>query len=594
MSPDRTRLSDLAGSKPKTLTILSVISVRLFVRIVSSIAVFYNNKTNTVNVAGPQNVISQIGSLLNSLSHGDPSVSRRSNSTHGKHREYDHTKKRENQKSEYSDKMVRDQQHPSSQTYPQRSDAERFFKEQEYNRHHIREEQPIPFKRSTSQVRARQHSVAEEKHRGLPLPVQDQSHYRRRQTISSQQPYLTRDNFTPKDYEQRRKFYSPSPPRREIPVRPSALRRQSSLDTFDRKPRALNENGQQFISPIRNRSSLLPASVPIPLPFRHLPPSGAYNNRYYHNFDGTERNPTRGQSPSKFSEFNDGRDHSKQRGRGTSKEVDRNHIPNYYSRNSSTDSSWSSGSDSSTQSEFPKRGKTKIPEKLVHKHAIVDLGYPFEEEGNLIIILKALGRKNLDELIKLSERYKADEKVKIEATSKEHTNIYTVAYPSQQNNPVIDFPQIPPPPVPISIPPPAGVPTATFFPVSPASNSTATATFHNPVGGMPRTSDGTQSFAQALHIKDERAISAEIKALEAEREALLSQRRADQLRREGQGIVVLREERERDGCREEVTVIRREGKNPAREEKSPSRNRRPRIVKDRKGRKSIAVPRNLR
>ncbi|RKF56197.1 hypothetical protein OnM2_083012 [Erysiphe neolycopersici] len=490
--------------------------------------------------------------------------------------------------------MARGHHHSSSQTYPQRWDAEHFSQDQECNHHNIRAEKPLPFRRSISQVRVHQRSVNEEKHRELPLPVQDRSHYRRRQTINAQQPYLARDNFTPKDYENRQNFYSPPSPRREIPVQPTALRRQSSLDTLDRKPRALNGNRQHYISPTRHRSSLLPGSLPIPPPPRHMPPSEQYNNEYYHNPEGANQNPTGGQSPRKYFEYDHERDYSTHRGRGTSKEIDENHIPNDYLRNSSTDSSWSRDSDS-PQSEFPKRGKTKIPGKLVHKHAIVDLGYPFEEEGNLIIILKALGRKNIDELIKLSEKYKADEKVEIEATSKELTNVYTVAYPSQPNSLAIDYPPIPPlPPVAMPISPPAEVLTTTYVPVPSASNGAATVTLHNPVGGVPRTSDVTKNFAQAPLIKDERAISAEIKALEAEKEALLAHGRADQLRREGQGIVVLREERERDGYREEVTVIRREGKIQTREEKSSSSNRRPRIVKDRKGRKSIAVPRNFR
>ena len=32
------------------------------------------------------------------------------------------------------------------------------------------------------------------------------------------------------------------------------------------------------------------------------------------------------------------------------------------------------------KSEFPKKGKTRMPARLVSKKAIIDLGYPFEEE----------------------------------------------------------------------------------------------------------------------------------------------------------------------------------------------------------------------
>lgn len=32
------------------------------------------------------------------------------------------------------------------------------------------------------------------------------------------------------------------------------------------------------------------------------------------------------------------------------------------------------------KSEYPKKGKTRIPAKLVSKRALIDLGYPFFEE----------------------------------------------------------------------------------------------------------------------------------------------------------------------------------------------------------------------
>jgi hypothetical protein len=58
------------------------------------------------------------------------------------------------------------------------------------------------------------------------------------------------------------------------------------------------------------------------------------------------------------------------------------------------------------RSEYPKKGKTRIPAKLVSKRALIDLGYPFFEEGNTLIVQKALGQDNIDELLKVSEDYK--------------------------------------------------------------------------------------------------------------------------------------------------------------------------------------------
>lgn len=61
------------------------------------------------------------------------------------------------------------------------------------------------------------------------------------------------------------------------------------------------------------------------------------------------------------------------------------------------------------KSEYPKKGKTRIPARLVSKRALIDLGYPFVEEGNVIIVQKALGQQNIDDLLKLSDDYKKSE-----------------------------------------------------------------------------------------------------------------------------------------------------------------------------------------
>jgi len=58
------------------------------------------------------------------------------------------------------------------------------------------------------------------------------------------------------------------------------------------------------------------------------------------------------------------------------------------------------------KSEYPKKGKTRIPARLVSKRALEDLGYPFIVEGNTIVVQKALGQDNIDDLLKLSEDYK--------------------------------------------------------------------------------------------------------------------------------------------------------------------------------------------
>lgn len=71
-----------------------------------------------------------------------------------------------------------------------------------------------------------------------------------------------------------------------------------------------------------------------------------------------------------------------------------------------------------TDSDAPKKGKTRIPARLVSKKAIIDLEYPFKEEvsslslrnkrdshfqGETIIIQRNLTQDEVDELIKLSK-----------------------------------------------------------------------------------------------------------------------------------------------------------------------------------------------
>ncbi|GKT50489.1 uncharacterized protein ColSpa_10670 [Colletotrichum spaethianum] len=78
-----------------------------------------------------------------------------------------------------------------------------------------------------------------------------------------------------------------------------------------------------------------------------------------------------------------------------------------------SDESWSGSSNSSRSSvasfhreSYPKKGKTRIPARLVSKRALIDLGYPFVEEGTTIILLVALDERLIDQVLKLSEEYR--------------------------------------------------------------------------------------------------------------------------------------------------------------------------------------------
>ncbi|KAJ8070102.1 hypothetical protein OCU04_000497 [Sclerotinia nivalis] len=233
-----------------------------------------------------------------------------------------------------------------------------------------------------------------------------------------------------------------SPPSRRAGGRPAFLRRQSSLDTFDRKPLVRYEREREgerdeYGPPARRPDLRPPPLTPVPLPRgRGLPPPRRYAERDYEeikvaepDFYGDEdfraypeiirereivRRRRRSHERRGSHERRSHRSHSKESRSTATRSV----------RSESVSSS-DSGTTISVRSEFPKKGKTRMPARLVSKKAIIDLDYPFEEEGDTIIIQKALGRENIDEVIKLSEEYKTAEKIKVKETKEVETTLTT-------------------------------------------------------------------------------------------------------------------------------------------------------------------------
>lgn len=61
---------------------------------------------------------------------------------------------------------------------------------------------------------------------------------------------------------------------------------------------------------------------------------------------------------------------------------------------------------------YPRRGKTRMPKRLVHTKVLFDLGYPFyEEDEKTILIEKALGPDNIDEIFAKSKEYRERETI---------------------------------------------------------------------------------------------------------------------------------------------------------------------------------------
>ncbi|KAG7004548.1 hypothetical protein G7Y79_00024g054980 [Physcia stellaris] len=58
--------------------------------------------------------------------------------------------------------------------------------------------------------------------------------------------------------------------------------------------------------------------------------------------------------------------------------------------------------DEEIEKQLLKRGMTKLPKRLVNKRALFELGYPFEEKGDIVIVHKALAKDKIDEIVGLS------------------------------------------------------------------------------------------------------------------------------------------------------------------------------------------------
>ncbi|KAH9885059.1 hypothetical protein F4778DRAFT_787463 [Xylariomycetidae sp. FL2044] len=344
---------------------------------------------------------------------------------------------------------------------------------------------------------------------------------------------------------ERERYRSPSPSRR-----PTLLRRQSSLDTFDRRPMPRFYEREEYGPPARRGDYRPDPYQPIPLPrSRALPPPRVYAERDYDEIKISEPERYGDEEYHAYPDRVREREimRSKKRrdrsGSRTSKAPTTHHSSTVRSssRSSTTTSSSSSSSSGGTtvtvKSEYPKKGKTRIPVRLVSKRALIDLGYPFIEEGNIIIVQKALGQQNIDDLLKLSEEYKKSELEVAAARSvpggvieERKEEVFTIPPPPPTAPSVARAPSVaPPPPA-----PPVEVVKETYVrEISPSrssrshrSHSTSTSTTRTPVviEASPREySEGVPIGPLALvgdRRRDDREIKMEIARLEAERDML--------------------------------------------------------------------------
>lgn len=133
---------------------------------------------------------------------------------------------------------------------------------------------------------------------------------------------------------------------RRAPPRPGIIRRQSSLDTFDRKP-----------LPRYPREPPEVIAIPAPGRRRRSPP------RYERDFEEIRIAEPDYYGDEEFRGYKE-REVSTVRRRRAAE-------PEFEERESF---------EVEEEEPFPRKGKTRMPGKLVNKRAIIELGYPFEEE----------------------------------------------------------------------------------------------------------------------------------------------------------------------------------------------------------------------
>lgn len=167
------------------------------------------------------------------------------------------------------------------------------------------------------------------------------------------------------------------PQRPQAPPRPGLLRRQSSLDTFDRRP--LRRYDYNDRDDFRSRTPAPPPVIPIPVPPSRSPPRYSrprYADRDYEDIRVAEPEYYGDEDFRAYRE----REWTRQRSRPRSRPRSRQRSRQSSRRRSASSSSSETQVEEVKTKTYPRKGKTRMPKRLAHTRVLFDLGYPFYEE----------------------------------------------------------------------------------------------------------------------------------------------------------------------------------------------------------------------
>ena len=174
-------------------------------------------------------------------------------------------------------------------------------------------------------------------------------------------------------YRQSSRDYEPPPPARRPGGRPVFVRRQSSLDTFDRKPMPrygdrMREPPETIVIPNSQRRRSPPRYVERDFEDIRISEPDFYGDEGFRGYRERERSTVRRRYP----------EHDLEEEAVRKEEIMRKERDDFEDRRSLEFDKFSVREE--VEEPYPRRGKTKMPRRLVNKRAILELGYPFEEE----------------------------------------------------------------------------------------------------------------------------------------------------------------------------------------------------------------------